>query len=149
MKLQFRPMRPDEIEHCADLWVDTWAATYPEIDFTARRGWFVARFSAYVEGAALADVAVDENGSIIGFASVDPSTGYVDQFAVARDARGKGAARELMRHTQQIAPGFLRLDVNKDNHRAVRFYEREGFMRVGEGVSASGRPSYIYEWKKD
>lgn len=146
MSVSFRPMRLPDIEPCADLWVETWADTYPTIDFTARRGWFVERFTHYVESRVRAVVACDSAGAILGLASVDPETGHVDQFAVAREARGSDVAQRLMDHAKSIAPGFLHLDVNTDNHRAIRFYEREGFHRVREGFSASGRPSYFYEW---
>ena len=146
MSLTFRPMRLDEIHTCADLWVETWADTYPAIDFTARRGWFIERFTAYIMGRVHADVMCDANGIVLGLVSVDPETGHVDQFAIAKQARGQGVASALMDHAKTIAPGFLHLDVNADNHRAIRFYEREGFHRVREGFSASGRPSYFYEW---
>lgn len=146
MSVSFRPMRLDDIEACADLWVETWADTYPAIDFTARRGWFVTRFTDYVQGRVHAELACDETGAIRGLVSVDPETGHVDQFAVARAARGSDVARRLMDRAKELAPGFLHLDVNTDNHRAIRFYEREGFARIREGFSASGRPAYFYEW---
>lgn len=149
MSLVVRSMRDDEIEVCADLWVETWADTYPAIDFNARRAWFVSRFKDYVAGRVKAEVICDAQGRILGLVSVDPESGHVDQFAVAKVARGSDVARQLMNHAKAIAPGFLHLDVNTDNHRAIRFYEREGFGRVREGFSASGRPSYFYEWVRE
>lgn len=146
MTLTFRPMHWDEIAACADLWVETWSDTYPAIDFNARRPWFVERFESYVSGRVKAEVVCNEAGQILGLVSVDPETGHVDQFAIAKHARGHGVATVLMNHAKAIAPGFLHLDVNTDNLRAIRFYEREGFHRVREGFSASGRPSYFYEW---
>jgi putative acetyltransferase len=42
----------------------------------------------------------------------------------------------------------VRLDVNQSNKRAVRFYERAGFVRIGDGVnSRSGAATHLYEWK--
>ena len=39
------------------------------------------------------------------------------------------------------------LDVNQANARAVRFYEREGFRKVGEGVNpVSGLETLAMEW---
>lgn len=146
MSLTFRAMRMDDLDACANLWVATWAQTYPQIDFSARRAWFVERFTLYIQGRVHAELVCDPKGAILGLVSVDPETGHIDQFAVAHDARGQGVARALMDRAKALAPGFLHLDVNTDNHRAIRFYEREGFTRVRDGFSASGRPSYFYEW---
>jgi putative acetyltransferase len=53
-----------------------------------------------------------------------------------------------MDEAKRISPSLIRLDVNQINGRAVRFYEREGFMRAGEGVNKhSGAPTWLYEWK--
>ena len=148
MNFTFRPMRRDEIMACADLWVETWADTYPQIDFAARRSWFIERFTLYVDGPVHAELAFNERNERCGLVSIDPRSGHIDQFAVARAARGTGVAHALMNHAKNLSPGFLHLDVNTDNVRAIRFYEREGFRRVKEGFSASGRPSYFYEWVK-
>lgn len=148
MSFLFRPMRIEDLEPCADLWVTTWQETYPDINFTARRAWFLERFKLYIQGRVRAELICKAQGDILGLVSVDPETGHIDQFAVARDARGQGVAQALMDHAKAIAPGFLHLDVNTDNHRAIHFYERAGFHRVREGFSASGRPAYFYEWVK-
>ena len=62
--------------------------------------------------------------------------------------RAAGAAVRLMDHAKAQAPGVIRLEVNVANPRAIHFYEREGFVRVGESVSpSSGLPIYSYEWR--
>ena len=44
-------------------------------------------------------------------------------------------------------PAGLELHVNLDNPRAIRFYEREGFVKIGEGVSErSGLTILHYRW---
>jgi putative acetyltransferase len=41
------------------------------------------------------------------------------------------------------------VDVNQDNPRAVRFYEREGFRRLHEGVNPnSGLRTWRLEWRR-
>ena len=45
-------------------------------------------------------------------------------------------------------PAALRLEVNKDNARAIRFYERNGFGHAGEDVNpTSGRPVLRMSWR--
>ena len=45
-------------------------------------------------------------------------------------------------------PSGVTLLVNTDNVRAIRFYERNGFVHAGEDVNpTSGRPVLKMEWK--
>ena len=66
---------------------------------------------------------------------------------MAPDAWGSGLARALLDEARRISPAGLGLHVNQNNPRAVRFYEREGFVRVGEGLNPrSGLPIWEYRW---
>jgi putative acetyltransferase len=47
-----------------------------------------------------------------------------------------------------LSPDCITLLVNADNARAIRFYERNGFVHAGEDVNpTSGRPVLRMEWK--
>jgi NAD(P)-dependent dehydrogenase (short-subunit alcohol dehydrogenase family) len=47
-----------------------------------------------------------------------------------------------------LAPGLITLTVNQDNGPALRFYEREGFVRIAEGVNAmSGLRTWRMAWR--
>jgi putative acetyltransferase len=49
---------------------------------------------------------------------------------------------------KRLSPSGVTLLVNKDNSRAIRFYERNGFAHAGEDVNpTSGRPVLKMEWK--
>jgi putative acetyltransferase len=49
---------------------------------------------------------------------------------------------------RNVSPRLIRLDVNADNARAIRFYERRGFVQVGRGANTlSGRPTVMMEWR--
>lgn len=135
-----RPFRDADLPALTDLWVESWRAVLPQIDFDARRGWFAAHLAELAHGGA--EIVVAQAGPrLAGVLTVNPATGYVDQIAVARDRWGSGLARTLLAHAAERAPQGLELHVNADNPRAVRFYEREGFVTVGEGVSErSGLP---------
>jgi putative acetyltransferase len=142
-------MLPADLSAMTDLWVETWSGTLPQIDFGARRGWFVERIGGLREAGARVDVAFDRaDGVMAGFVTVAPATGHLDQLAVSRSHRGSGAAAAILDHAKAISPGHLHLEVNVANPRAVRFYEREGFVRTGTGLSeASGLPLYRYAWR--
>ena len=53
----------------------------------------------------------------------------------------------LLDAAKRRAPGHLMLEVNQDNARALKFYERQGFVREGEGVNPrSGLKTWRYRW---
>jgi putative acetyltransferase len=130
------------------LWVAAWAATYPGIDFDTRRDWFGEHLALLEMQGCTTLAARDSSGKLAGFVIFNRVSGWLDQFAVHPVAFGTGVAGALMRKAQRLAPGFLQLDVNADNARAVAFYEREGFRRTGEGVNPnSGARTLSMEWR--
>ncbi|WP_428031221.1 GNAT family N-acetyltransferase [Ancylobacter sp.] len=134
-----------------DLWVEAWQEALPEIDFEARRGWLCHRIGALIDEGAAIDLALAEApggvpGALLGFVSVHPGTGYVDQLVVHPDHWGAGVASRLVAAAAARSPHHLVLDVNEQNERAVRFYEKAGFSVVGHGVNpTSGRPTLRME----
>ncbi|WP_371347591.1 GNAT family N-acetyltransferase [Ancylobacter sp. IITR112] len=133
------------------LWVEAWQEALPEIDFEARRGWLCHRIGTLIEEGAVIDLAQAEGpgggpGTLLGFVSVNPRTGYVDQLVVHPDHWGTGVAGALIRAAAARSPRRLVLDVNEQNERAVRFYEKAGFVVTGHGVNpTSGRPTLRME----
>jgi putative acetyltransferase len=98
--------------------------------------------------AAAAKASVAENGVMAGFVTVDPRTGYLDQLVVAPEAWGGGVAAALVAAAKRDAPAALDLHVNRDNARAIRFYEKNGFAVSGEEVNPrSGAPIYKMSWR--
>ena len=54
----------------------------------------------------------------------------------------------LVDEAKRLLPGCITLLVNHDNVRAIRFYERNGFVHAGEDVNpTSGRLVLRMEWK--
>jgi putative acetyltransferase len=137
-----------------DLWVAAWRATYADIDFDARRDWLRARIIQLEEQGShtlcLEDALRGEEAppQLVGFVVVDRRTQWLDQLCVHPAVFGKGAADALVEAARRLSPAGLRLDVNADNDRAVAFYERQGFVRIGEGrAGLSGRPTLVMEWR--
>lgn len=138
------------------LWVESWQETMPDIDFEARRGWLCHRIEWLLEEGSVLQIAVsagraeDAATQVLGFVSVDPRTGYVDQLVVHPNHWGEGIAQMLVEAAATRSPARLSLDVNEDNSRAVRFYEKIGFTITGYGMnSISGRPTMRMERRVD
>jgi putative acetyltransferase len=119
----------------ADLWVASWQEAMPEIDFSTRKTWFLEHLNALETAGAVTICAFDGSNRLLGFVNFDPAAGYLDQIAVAPDAKGSGAARLLLTEARRLSPGGVTLEVNQDNPRALRFYEREGFEKFAEAVN--------------
>ena len=132
-----------------ELWLASWAAAYPGIDFETRREWFEEHLALLRTQGCTTLAAREESGKLAGFVIFNRVSGWLDQFAVHPDAFGRGVARQLMREAKRLSPGFLQLDVNADNNRAIAFYEREAFRRTGEGINPnSGARTLSMEWRQ-
>jgi putative acetyltransferase len=60
----------------------------------------------------------------------------------------RGVADLLLAEARRLSPQNLDLHVNQDNARAVRFYQKHGFVTVGEDVNPrSGAPIYRMQWR--
>ncbi len=132
-----------------DLWVESWRATYPEIDFDARRTWLTAQIARLeAEGAVTLCLTGGNLQKLAGFVVINPDTGWLDQICVSPEHYGDGSGDALMEAARDVSPTRIRLDVNADNSRAIRFYERRGFLQVGRGANTlSGRPTVMMEWR--
>ena len=141
------PRRPEDLESLADLWVASWQATMPQIDFAARRAWFTAHLAELEKGGGTTLCAFAEDGRLAGFILLIATPGYLEQIAVDPCHFGSGLASQLLDAAKSLCPAGLALDVNADNPRALRFYEREGFAQVGPGRPAlSGLATLKLVW---
>ncbi len=148
-KFNLRPYASTDLEAAIALWLRAWGAALPEIDFSARLEWWRERWVRELVPNNRICIAEDK-GHLVGFIVIDPGSGYLDQIAVAPEDWGTGAAKTLMDEAKRISPARILLEVNQGNARAIRFYEREGFERAGEGVNPlSGRPTFRYTWTPD
>lgn len=144
----FADAAPGHRPAMAELWVESWARTLPEIDFAARRPWLEQHLDALAAGGARIRVALEGGGAVAGFVVIHPATGYLDQLAVATRFWGGGAAEALMAEARSLSPALVALDVNQDNPRAVRFYQKMGLAIVSEGENPmSGRRTFRMEWR--
>jgi putative acetyltransferase len=129
------------------LWLRSWQAAYPQLDFVARIDWWRERWRNELVPSAEIIIA-ETDGELIGFVTVDPRTRYLDQLVVAPQRWGSGVGAALIAEAKHLSPTGLDLDVNTDNVRAIRFYDMEGFVVGGGGVNPiSGKPMHRMSWR--
>ena len=143
---QLRPYRVEDEDVSIELWRQTWQQAYPSIDFAARVAWWRERWrNELVPNAQI--IVAEQASALIGFVTIDDK-GYLDQLVVSPDHWGSELANALVDEAKRLSPAGVTLLVNKDNSRAIRFYERNGFVHAGEDVNpTSGRPVLKMEWK--
>ena len=145
--LKLRDYAPADEAAAIELWRHSWQQAYPTIDFTARVNWWRERWRNELVPQAKITVA-EMDGVLEGFVTVDPKTGYLDQIVVAPEFWGSNVAAMLLDAGKRISPASLELLVNKDNARAIAFYEKNGFVYAGEDVNpVSGRPVNRMRWR--
>jgi RimJ/RimL family protein N-acetyltransferase len=108
-------------------------------------------YQAWIEKPSATYVAVDENNEVLGSYYINPNhpalgahvcnCGYI----VAEEARGKGIASEMCKHSQReaISRGFRAMQYNlvvSTNEGAVRLWKRHGFEVVGTLPEAFRHP---------
>jgi len=147
-----RHYQPRDEDASVALWLRTWQATYPELDFAERLDWWRARWRdelLTVAQVVVAEAVIAEAGGVmIGFVTVDAKTLYLDQIVVAPEFWGSGVGAALVAEAKRISPRGLDLDVNTDNARAIAFYEKCGFVVTGDGKnSISGKPVHRMSWR--
>jgi putative acetyltransferase len=145
--MKLRPYIAADEDAAIELWRRTWAHHFPHIDFNARVAWWRERWRQELAPVARIVVA-EQDGRLSGFVTVDPKTGYLDQIVVAPEQWGSGLALALLDEAKRLSPAGLELLVNKDNARAIRFYEKHGFVYAGDAVNpVSGKPVNKMAWR--
>ena len=92
--------------------------------------------------------AEDEEGHVLGYAGLHAvlDEGYIDDIAVAPDARRHGVASALLDVFCRFGAAnlaFLTLEVRKSNGAAIALYEKFGFRQTGL------RPGYYQRPRED
>jgi putative acetyltransferase len=140
-----RPYQSSDEDAAITLWQRTWQLAYPGIDFAARVPWWRERWrNELVPNAAI--IVAEQAGELVGFVTIDDN-GYLDQLVVVPEHWGSKLADALVDEAKLRSPGGVTLLVNRDNARAIRFYERNGFVHAGEDANpTSGRPVLRMAW---
>jgi GNAT superfamily N-acetyltransferase len=91
----------------------------------------------------------DDRGRIAAMLALQLQRRYLDQLFVAPDYQRKGLGRQLLGFTRRHLPDEIELRCVRENDKAWRWYEREGFVFEEEAVDAmTGFTMKYYRWKK-
>ena len=144
---RLRPYRAADEDTAIELWRRSWQVAYPHLDFAARLDWWRERWRNELVGTATI-VLAEAGGEMVGFVTVDPRTLYLDQIVVAPEAWGSKIAGALLAEAKRLSPRGLDLKVNADNARAIRFYQKQGFVITGDATNPrSGAPIHTMAWR--
>ncbi|MEO5703735.1 MAG: GNAT family N-acetyltransferase [Candidatus Limnocylindrales bacterium] len=145
----------------AEVFLGSFRATY---DFPLAhtddevRGWWRDRVVPTMETWIAVDDAADPAdaralgalgalGQVVALMVVAP--GHLEQLYVAPDRLGGGIGRRLLELAKERSPAGLSLWTFQVNHRARRFYERNGFAAVEftDDDNEERQPDVRYEWR--
>jgi putative acetyltransferase len=139
--------RGDDLETLADLWVASWQAVMPDIDFAARRAWFLA-YLKDLETQGAKTICAFGAEHLLGFILLDETRHVLEQIAVAPKLFGTGVGALLLDEAKRLCPDGLDLEVNADNLRALRFYAKAGFTVQQAAINpTSGRKTWQMRWR--
>lgn len=145
--ISLRAYQTDDEDASVALWLRTWQATYPALDFAERLDWWRERWRHELQPVAEIVIA-EANGGMIGFVTIDTATRYLDQLVVAPEYWGAGVGLDLIAEAKRLSPSGVDLDVNVDNARALAFYRKCGFAITGDGKNPiTGRPIHRISWR--
>ena len=144
-----RPARPDEYDEVARVWMDSWVSTGLEDASNFLLAKLRARVPMEVEKGWSLYVA-DDNGKLAAMLAMHLPKRYLDQLFVAPEYQGRGVGRQLLAFSRQQLPAEIFLRCVRENEKAWRWYEREGFVFEQEQVELmTGFVMKYYRWKKD
>ena len=136
----------DEAETFA-LWIETWQAAYPHLNFAGRREALRERWHNEIASLPIIVLALSAE-RIVGFFTLEPERSYVDQLAVAPGMWGTPVGAMLIEEAKRLSPACIELNVNKDNARALHFYAKHGFVATRDDVNPrSGAPIVWMRWQ--
>jgi ribosomal protein S18 acetylase RimI-like enzyme len=91
----------------------------------------------------------DDQGTLAAMLALHLSEHYLDQLFVAPEYQGRSLGRQLLGFTRSQLPDEIWLRCVRENERAWRWYEREGFAFEKEAIEPmNGFVMKYYRWKK-
>jgi ribosomal protein S18 acetylase RimI-like enzyme len=144
-----RPARAEEYDEIARVWMESWASTGLEQASNYLLANLRARVRREIEGGWNLFVA-DDHGAIAAMLALHVPKLYLDQLFVAPAWQGRSLGRKLLAFARTQMPDEMFLRCVRENEKAWRWYEREGFVFEKEQVEPmNGFSMKYYRWKKE
>jgi GNAT superfamily N-acetyltransferase len=143
-----RPARADEYDEVGLLWMDSWVST----GLGEASNFLLANLRArvrkeIVDGWSL--YVADDSGTMAAMLALHLPKRYLDQLFVAPDYQGRSVGRQLLAFTRTQLPDEIRLRCVRENEKAWRWYEREGFVFEKEAIEPmNGLMMKYYHWNR-
>jgi GNAT superfamily N-acetyltransferase len=144
-----RPARSEEYDEIARVWMNSWVSTGLEQPSNFLLATLRARIPLEVEkGWSL--FAADDGGALAAMLALHLPNLYLDQLFVAPEYQGQSLGRRLLAFTRRQLPEQISLRCVRENEKAWRWYECEGFVFEKEEVEPmTGFVMKHYRWKKE
>lgn len=124
--IELRRATDADADAAADVFISSRTTALPTVPFSPDDGVrnyirtiFIAKTEAWL---------ATDGDQVVAVMSLKP--GWVEQLYVATDRQGEGIGRRLLDLAKERSDGELQLWTFQINHRARRFYERNGFTAV-------------------
>ena len=144
-----RPARAEEYDEVARVWMESWVSTglAEESEFLLAN--LRARVRREIDDGWSLFVA-DDGGKLAAMLALHLPKLYLDQLFVAPDYQGRSLGRKLLVFTRAQLPDEIHLRCVRENEKAWRWYEREGFVFEKETIEPmNGLMMKYYRWKRD
>ena len=148
MDFVIRPARADEYDEIARIWMESWVSTGLEEASNFLLAKLRARVPQELEKGWSLFVA-DDGGQLAAMLALHLPELYLDQLFVAPRYQGRSLGRKLLAFTRTYLPDEIVLRCVRENGKAWRWYEREGFVFETEQVEPmTGFVMKHYRWKR-
>jgi ribosomal protein S18 acetylase RimI-like enzyme len=143
-----RLARPDEYDAIARVWMESWVSTGLSQATDALLRDLRDRLPREMANGWTLLVA-DDHGTIAAMLALHLPTRCLDQLMVMPPYQGRSLGRHLLAVTRKQLPDEIWLKCVRENEKAWRWYEREGFVFEKEEISPmTGFMMKYYRWKK-
>ena len=143
-----RPARAEEYDEIARIWMESWVST----GLAEASNFLLANLRARVRreiehGWSL--FVMEDGSTLAAMLALHLPKLYLDQLFVAPSYQGQSLGRKLLAFSRAQMPDEIHLRCVRENEKAWRWYEREGFVFEQEQVEPmTGFVMKYYRWKR-